>query len=457
MKKKTPPKEFQIKEHATHAKMIYNPSLLNYFPHILIYPLTGHALPLMLIFSFILWITLGNMLGLPAFMIIFAGTLKYAYGILEKTILGYATPPALTFEMWSSANQRPVNQLFYLIFIFGLFQIMQTEVAELPAYLFLVIGIFFTPASAAVIANQNNLLSALNPLSLSFLVKEIGMSYIVISVLFGLVVLFSFPIFPGIPLISVLIPQIGWRVNNHFLLLLIVILDFYLLFMMFHLLGFVIYHRRENLGFEAIFSPEREEAAQEEAKEKAFGKLLDEIYCLSRQAGQQKEAVKLLVTQLFPILEEDLERHERLFERVALWETKRVALTHGQYYLGLLIRKKQLAKALVLYRACLRLNAGFEPKTPYQILPLVKQAFQEKAYSFALSRLEDFLSRYPDHPDNIEAKWLIAQLLGERFERIEEAKKIMAKLLENKTHRLYPEIKQYALFLAKFSKQRLRG
>jgi len=218
MKKKTPPKQFKIKEHATHARMIYNPSVLQQLPYIIIYPLQGHALPLIIIFSLILWITLGNMLGLAAFMIIMAGSLKYAYGVLEQTILGYATPPALTFDMWNSANQRPVKQLFYLLFIFGIFQILQTQVGNLPAYLFLVISLFLTPASAVVIANQNNLLAALNPLQLFFLVKQIGMIYILISLLFALVVLFSLPIFPGIPLIGWIIPQFGWTVKNGFLL-----------------------------------------------------------------------------------------------------------------------------------------------------------------------------------------------------------------------------------------------
>jgi tetratricopeptide (TPR) repeat protein len=452
MKKKTPPKQFQIKELAAHARMIYNSSVLEYVPYLLIYPLQGHALPLIIIFSLILWITLGNMLGLAAFMIIIPGTLKYAYGVLEQTILGYATPPPLTFDMWNWANQRPVKQLFYLLFIVGIFQIIQTKVGNIPAYLFLAIGIFLTPASAAVIANQNNLLAALNPLKLFILVKEIGMIYIVISLLFALVVLFSLLIFLGIPLIGRIIPQFGWRVNNGFLLLLIVMLDFYLLIMMFHLLGFVIYHRRDALGFEAVFSPEREEKAQQEAKDKQFEALLDEIYWLTRQEGKQEEAVETLLAKLLPTLEDKLDSHQKLFERVSLWETNRVALVHGQYYLSLLLRKKQFAKALAIYQACLTLNAQFEPKTPYQILPLAKQAFQEKQYSFTLSLLQDFLSRYPEHPDSIEMKLLMAKLLTERFERFDEAKAIMAQLLENKAHRLYPDIKKYAQFLVKYSK-----
>jgi tetratricopeptide (TPR) repeat protein len=448
--KKTPPKQFQIKEHAIHARMIYNPSVLQQLPYILIYPLRGHALPLIIIFSLILWIMLGNAFGLPAFIIIMAGTLKYAYGVLEHTILGYAVPPALTFELWNPVNQRPVKQLFYLLFVLGIFQILLTRVDDIPAYLFLTLGIFLMPASAVVIANQNNLLAALNPLRLFLLVKQIGIVYLFICLLFGLFILFSLPMFPKLPLIGWLIPPVGWTVNG-FLLLLVVMLDMYLLIMIFHLLGFVIYHRREFLGFEAVFSPEREEEAQQEAKEKQFGELLDEIYWLARQQGRQQEAVETLLAKL-PILEDKLDVHQNLFERVSLWETKKVALAHGQYYLNLLFQKKQFAKALAIYQACITINAQFELKNPSQILPLAKQAYQEKQYSFALSLLQDFHSRYPEHPNSVEAKLLIAKLLGERFERFDEAKTIMAQLLENQTHRLYPEIKKQAKFLAKYSK-----
>ena len=52
----------------------------------------------------------------------------------------------------------------------------------------------------------------------------------------------------------------------------------YLLLMVFHLLGFVVYHRRESLGFEVVFSPEREEEAQQQAQDKQVEVLLDEIY-----------------------------------------------------------------------------------------------------------------------------------------------------------------------------------
>jgi len=65
---------------------------------------------------------------------------------------------------------------------------------------------------------------------------------------------------------------------------------------------------------------------------------LDEIYWLAKQQGKQQEAVDTLLAKL-PALKDQLDIHQKLFERVSLWETKMVALAHGQYYLGLLLRK----------------------------------------------------------------------------------------------------------------------
>jgi tetratricopeptide (TPR) repeat protein len=172
---------------------------------------------------------------------------------------------------------------------------------------------------------------------------------------------------------------------------------------------------------------------------------------LVSQTTRKTARVETLLAKL-PALKDQLDIHQKLFERVSLWETKKVALAHGQYYLGLLLRKKQLAKALAIYQACLTLDAQFKLKKSYQIIRLANIARGKKQYSLALSLLQDFLSRYPEHPDSIEVKLLMAKLLGERFERFDEAKAIMAQLLKNKEHRLYPDIKKQATFLVKYSK-----
>jgi len=443
--KKTPPKQFEIKEQAAHARMIYNSSLWQQLPYILIYPLLGHALPLIIVFSFLLWLTLGNALAIVLFFTMIAGTLKYAYSVLEDTMLGYATPPALTFDRWNPANLRPVKQLLYLIFIVGTTNLFQNIGGNMLALPFLALGIFFMPASAVIIANQNNLSAALNPLKLLVLVYKIGIRYLLVSFLLTLNILLSLPIFLMMPLIGRILPKIGLIIDG-FSLLLLVMLNIYLLLMIFHLLGFVVYHRRESLGFEVVFSPEREEEAQQQAQDKQVEILLDEVYWLSRQQGQEQAAVETLLAKL-PAFDEQLNIQHRLFERTCLWESKKVALVHGRYYLNLLLQKKQLSIALAVYQTCLSFDAQFAPKTSYQILPLAKQANREKQYSFAFSILEKFLADYSTHVEHVEAKLLMAQLLAERLERIKEAKAIMALLLKEKEHQLYPEIKKYAKFL----------
>jgi len=447
--KKRPPKHFTIKEQAVHARMIYNSSLLEQLPYILIYPLRGHALPLLIIFSFLLWLTLGSMTRIVLFFTMLAGTLKYAYGVLEDTMLGYSTPPPLTFERWNPTNLRPVKQLLYLIFIISTTYMLQDFGGDRLALSFFAWGIFFMPASAIIIANQNSLSAALNPLMLFVLVYKIGSKYLLVTLLFALNLMLSLPIFLLMPLVNMTLPKIGLEINV-FLLLLLVMLDMYLLLMIFHLLGFVVYHRRESLGFEVVFSPEQEEEAQQQAQNKQVEALLEEVYWLSRQRGQEQNAVELLLVKL-PEFDDRIDIHQQIFERTCLWETSKVALVDGRYYLNLLLQKKQLSTALAVYQTCLSFDPQFAPKTSYQILPLAKQAYRERQYSFTLSILENFLTDYPTHVDSVDAKLLMAQLLAEHFKQIKKAKAMMALLLKEKEHRLYPEIKKYARFLVKYA------
>ncbi|OQY47642.1 MAG: hypothetical protein B6247_26195, partial [Candidatus Parabeggiatoa sp. nov. 2] len=378
-------------------------SVWRQLPYILAYPFKGHALGVLIIFSVALSIfSISPVAGLFGLVLFLSWTLKYSYAVLEHTALGYATPPMFSFELWNFVNQRPLKQLFYFGVVFIIFLWIQQLAGKVPGLLVLAIGLLLTPASAIIIATQNSLL-------------------LVIWMLDGFPLLFRF--------IGII----------------------YSLLMTFHLLGFVVYHRRESLGLEVSFSPEREAEAQEKAQEKQFEKVLDDVYWLARQQGRMKEAIETLFAKL-PELGDTLDTHEKLFARLSLWEEKSVAFAQAQYYITLLLQKKRLTEALAIYQACIDINALFEPKTPYQILPLATIAYQEKRYSLALSLVQDFASRYPNHSDSIAAQLLTVKLLGEHFRRFDEAKTIMAQLFDYKEHPLYPEIKKYAAFLAKYSR-----
>lgn len=426
-----PPKQFKLKEHAAHARMIYNPSVWQQLPHILAYPLKGYALLLLLVFSLVLWATIGSVTGLPAFIIFLSWTFKYAYAVLEHTALGYATSPMLSFDIWNPTNQRPTKQLFYLLGVYAIYQWSQQLAGDGMALLVLAIGLLLAPASAVIIATENNLLKALNPLKIWSLVKHLGSVYLLISLLFSLPVL-----------------VIGMLTGLPLLFRLIVIM--YLLIMTFHLLGFVVYHRREELGLEVSFSPEQETEAQQLAEQRQFNEVLDDVYQLT-MGGRSKDAIAELFAKL-PELGDTRSTHEKLFARLILWEDKSVALAQAKHYITLLVKEKRLSEANAIYQSCLDSNARFKPKNPFQILPLASHAYQEKNYPLALSIVKDFTSRYPNHTDTIAVQLLTAKLLGEQFNRFDEAKAIMAQLLKYKEHRLHPEIRKYAAFLVKYSK-----
>ena len=439
--KKSPPPQFIIKEHARHARMIYNSSLWQQFPYILAYPLQGHALPIVIIFSFILWLFSWNpFLGIFGLTIFLCWSLNYAYAVLEHTLLGYAIPPALSFQMiWSIINLRPLKQVFILCLVGAIYLTVQTSVGLIPALLVLFLSFFLLPANIIIIATQNSLFKALNPLQLWLVIFAIGQTYFLLLLMFGLFAILFFYMVSSINWIN---PQI----IGQFSLLLIYLVVFYFGLMIFHLLGFVVYHRRDALGIEVFFSPEREEKAQQEAQAKHFEQILDDIYWLARQQGKKQEAMASLWA-LFAELGETVEIHAQLFARLCLWEQKSFALAQGQRYLSFLMQKKQLRRALTIYQAGLDLNPQFEVETPSQTLPLAQIAYQQKNDEVALDLVQKSLAHYPRHPDKVALQFLEVKLFAERLKHLDKAKTLIGQLLKLETHPLLPQIKKYAAFL----------
>jgi len=313
--------------------------------------------------------------------------------------------------------------------VFTIAHWVQNLAGDIPAQFILAFGILLTPASAVIIATENSLFHALNPWKLILLVKRVGIVYLLISVLFSLPVLLIL-FFQSLPLLFRIMGII------------------YLLIMTFHLLGFVIYHHRDSFGLIVSFSPEIEAEAKEKAQNKQLNNVLYEVHVLA-SGGRTKNAIEELFAKL-PDLGDTLDINKKLFARMSLWEEKKVVLAQGQHYISLLIQKKRLSEALNIFQSCFEMSVHFKPKNAFQILPLTTIAYQEKRYSSALQLVQDFSTRYPNHPDSIAIEFLSAKLLGEHFNQYDKAKAIMRQLLESKEHPLYPEIKKYALFLAKY-------
>ena len=312
--KKQPPKKFLLKEHATHARMIYNSSVWQQLPHILAYPLKGYALPVIIFVSPLFWVGLNFLpLGAIILIIVLSWTLKYAYAVLENTIFGHSTPPMFSSDMWFFTNQRPLKQLFFLFTVFGMTGSIRQVAGDIPALFVFTLALLLIPASAVIIAIEDSLFSALNPLKLILLAKRIGSVYIIVSLLFSLPILVLL-FFHWVPLFFRIMGIV------------------YLLFMTFHFIGFIVYHRRESLALDVSFSPERETEAQEKAQEKQLGDILYEVHVLAR-GGRVEEAVEELFAKL-PELGDTFDNHAKIFARLSLWEEKSVVLAYGQYYIS---------------------------------------------------------------------------------------------------------------------------
>ena len=422
------PEKSSNPEKTAQARMHRDASIIRQFPFLLFYPIRGYASFLIPIFSFMLWLTSGNLLGLFAVIMVSSWTLKYGYSILENTAYGYATPPL--FNELNSDNYGPLKQFIYILFFVALSYGLAAKIstyASIPVAFF---AIYLLPASTIVIATQDDLLLASNPFTLFAIVHRIG--FIRYTVLFLLATL---------TLGCFLLYRITYP---SFLSLLLLILAIYLYFLTSHIIGFVVFHKRHELGLHAFVSPEREQEEQLKLELQKISDIVQEIYRLT-MTYQPQAAIEELYKQTAKF-SNHLEIQKDLFYRILAWEEKQVVLAQGRRYLGLLLDHSIFMEAFRVYQLCWQRNPNFSPPEliSEHVLRLAKLAYAYREYEFALVIMKDFAKRYPEHQDRVEINFLTACILHDQFQRTEEALTLLQPLLAEKQHPLFTQINQYS-------------
>ncbi len=169
-----------------------------------------------------------------------------------------------------------------------------------------------------------------------------------------------------------------------FVSLLLLMLSVYLYFLTFHLTGFVIYHKRHELGLEAFVSPEREQAEQLKLIQFKVSDIVQEIYRLT-MALQYQAAIDVLYKQTAKY-NNNLEIQKDLFYRILFWEEEQVVLVQGRRYLSLLLDQHIFTEAFRVYWLCWQRSSKFSPPEliSEHILRLAKLAHTYGEYQLAL-------------------------------------------------------------------------
>lgn len=378
-----------LRDHAADDRMAGTPSLAAYLPRILLYPLQGFCLPVVIMIALFTAIGAQSLFGIPMLTITAIWAIHYLLQIVEHTAQGHATAPPLTGEAVFLGMQTVLQAL--LLPALGLFVAARLPAGASAAVLALTAFLF--PAALFALAISRDWNAAANPLRWLGVIAGMGTAYLLPCALLA----------AGVLALRLTPPGLG--------LALMAGLVSYLMFATAHLLGFVGYHRRERLGFEARVGDPGERRALEEQSAR-LEQLLAQVE-LALVDGQVEAAARAILRE--PGGPASVRGFfEDLFERLQRRRHPVLLHTAGRRLIGVLLAEKRAPRALEVYETCENLHPGFETEDAAQRVALAQQALEAGHHRLVDRLLADFAQRHPGDPALLPAGLVLARSFSAR-------------------------------------------
>lgn len=389
----------------------------------LAYPLQSEALLTISVLAVLRVLGYVPGMGWVLNIIITAALFKYAAEVLSNTANGnmeapngYGTPDSVG---WTVLKVQVLMWILAIVLVIVLTEMGARELAWIPA-LAIALG---APAALMSAAIDQNTLGALNPAMWWATITRIGWPYIGASLL-CLVIMYSeanarsmlVPFLPG-PLAI-----IGHYFIGH-----------YATIVTFHLLGYLVYQYRDELGYEIKANtptalprpPDRDQAIIAESERLAAD-------------GKTEEAARALGAHLNERGGSDA-AHRRYRKLLALHGDQAGLDTHARQYLNVLIAHDKWRGALEFWTECRAANAELWPSDPDQVRELVEQAHALGQPALSLKFANGFARAYPKHGSVPLVHLRVAQALADALGQRDQARSLL-----DSTLAAYPKSKHVA-------------
>ena len=411
------------RDQAADRLMAETASLAKYLPHILLYPLTGHALWVWLLLTMLLWIGMQSIFGIALLAIAAPWTFHYAEAVIEQTAIGRATPPPFGGDMIFLGSNfsafRPLLGVALAVTLWG-FARVRGPGAEIAA---LAVSAFLFPAYMLLLTAHNSLLVAFNPLKLVGAIIAVGPVYFVVCMILALAA-------------AGVVETVGSGIQ-----IVAVAASIYLWLMTFHLLGYVAYHRHERLGFPVKTPPPTDKSRAMDRQRERLAAVLRNVDA-ALNAKDLDGAGRALLADLGENLPEPRVFFVELFEQ--LQRRRNVALLHlqGQRLISLLVGEKRLSHALDVAETCFDAHRDFQPDTPAQAIALAEAALEAKREGLFQRLTGDAATRYAGTPTAASLQFLVVRQAYDKRDEA-RARDLLLPLLAQTAH---PQHRQMAAF-----------
>ncbi len=342
-------------------RMVSTPDVWRYLPWLLYYPLRGYALYIVVFIGILVWICgYAGIFGIAAAGIVFGWMGYYAMGVVSRSAAGHAIPPPLGTEVLFEGEKLRLTMLVLYIVTLLLMVLGATRPGHLGnGVLVFVVGVYLFPAFLASLALQPDLLSAMNPLvSLNF-VWQTGLPYLLACLLLA-----------AVGFLEVVL-------SGHVAGIITGMLLVYGLLFVCHLVGYVAYHRQDELDLGVTVERPTEETLAAAAQAERLAALLAEV---DKQlaAKAPRAARDAMLKQNSAGLANPRGFHEDLFDALRQRHEDALSLVQGARLIQLLAREKRYSRALDICEQCLDVSADFLPQPATSLPALAEQALRDK-------------------------------------------------------------------------------
>ncbi|GAB1266701.1 hypothetical protein NBRC116493_03040 [Aurantivibrio infirmus] len=261
------------------------------------------------------------------------------------------------------------------------------------------------PAVFIIFGMTNNLLEALNPLSIIQLITSIGLPY-------GLILGFILVMSASVGVINELI---GYEFTVVSSSLQSIVSNYYMI-VMFHIMGYTIFQYQGELGFTA-----REDFGDGKAYRSDRDRLAAKLDVTLKE-GRYNDVVKLFDTALkqYP---NDKEFNKQYFEFLYASKRTQVIEESATRYLSFLVRSKQDHQLTIVYKRVLQQMPTFKPDTA-NLRCILANACKKNGDSISAVKLINGLHKeFPEFKGLVEAYELMADALDDIPHKQEQAKK----------------------------------
>jgi hypothetical protein len=378
-------------------------SVADRLPSILAYP--AHSAMLWMIAALCalrLLSHLPSLLGLVFELAFWVMGFKLAVEALVNTVHGRFEPMGAGDMM--ATDGEAVNQILLMLVVFLPIQAIALWGNPVLALWLLGFAVLFLPAAVMLLAVDDNLVHALNPLSWFPLIARLGAVY------FGAVGLLAIMVVVSVVvqvLLHLVLPGSWNMVPSSFVSL-------YLLVAGYHLLGYVIHANHQALGLDVAPAVPRARFANPMEDE-----AVAEAEALAEEGDAAGAAARL--QDMFRGRGASDPLHDRYRQYLQQARDTAGLLEHGREYISRLLATGQDKRALAVLVEQRTLDPSYRHALPDDLARLVAQAARTGQAQLAVALAEGFETRFPDHPEAPRVVMTAAELMADRLGREGEA------------------------------------